>query len=111
MEKEEGFNGWSNRWTWMVHLWLSNDEYLYRVATRVARDRDEREMADWVDSLVNENHNDILDSGTMVSDMLGYALALVDWREIVEAFAPEEEEEEEEEEEYDDDIEMDVTID
>ena len=29
METEQGFNGWANRKTWNVMLWLDNDEQLY----------------------------------------------------------------------------------
>lgn len=38
---EQGYNGWSNRETWALNLWLANDHGLYdmtreRVATAVA---------------------------------------------------------------------------
>lgn len=32
MEQEKGYNGWKNRATWNVALWLSNSEGLYKAA-------------------------------------------------------------------------------
>ena len=31
------YNGWSNRPTWNVNLWLSNDQGLYNEVNRIAR--------------------------------------------------------------------------
>lgn len=34
---DKGYNGWSNRATWNVNLWLSNDQGLYNEVNRLER--------------------------------------------------------------------------
>lgn len=97
----ERYNGWKNYPTWNVHLWLSNDEPLYREALeRTSAIHAETESRSEYWSL-EESHRfataDMLKTwvtdelapdlgATFAADLLGYALALVDWDEIARAW-------------------------
>lgn len=37
---EQDYNGWKNRQTWNVALWINNDEPLYREAVAYAKERE-----------------------------------------------------------------------
>lgn len=95
------YNGWKNYPTWAVNLWLSNDEGLYN-ATReiIAEVTAETESTSeyWT---LEESHRfnaaDMLKSwvtddlapdlgATFAADLLGYALELVDWHEVADAW-------------------------
>jgi hypothetical protein len=83
----ERYNGWANRATWCVALWLGNEEGLYHDATAIARRKTKHavERDDAMREYVEELCGEPLTSG-FVGDLLGIALAQVDWREVVESF-------------------------
>lgn len=90
---ETGYNGWANYPTWAVNLWLTNEEPLYRklrakasgVTLFTAEPGEARgQLADAIkDWVTNDLAPDL--GASFPADLLGWALAQVDWFEIAEA--------------------------
>ena len=53
----ETYNGWKNRQTWNVALWINNDEPLYRAAVEYVKTHDKRHKLypDFIRSMGMEN--------------------------------------------------------
>lgn len=106
------YNGWPNRETWTVHLWLTNDQALDTDARLLVADaiqsstspdlgtehtwtaEDHRRfaiydasvaLAEWVAELPEAAA--ATERATFVSDLITYTLAVVDWTAIAEALA------------------------
>lgn len=101
MSEDETYNGWKNYPTWAVNLWLTNNQGLDDEALEAVRLVHERitepdeymtvqqirrfEIAEGLKRWVED---DLLpDLGaTMEADLLGWAVAHVDWYEIADDF-------------------------
>jgi hypothetical protein len=105
---EKQYNGYTNYETWVVNLWIDNDEYT------------QDETRDWM----TENHNtfqykfqldeayrefveELFDSPTsgLAGDLIGHALDNVNWKELTDLLIEELELDQEEEEEEEQDTE------
>jgi len=83
------YNGWSNRETWLVSLWLNNEPYTYEVLTEIADSSAELyEKSDQLKQFVytlcmGENSEINGTASSLVCDLVTNALSSVDYREII----------------------------
>lgn len=95
----ERYNGWANRQTWTVNLWLNNEPGTYEYLDELTHGGRQRlskyEAADVLKDFVTESLAPDL-GATMFSDLLTHALALVDWDEIIASNSDEENDDDEE---------------
>ena len=50
-------NGWSNRETWLVNLWLTNDEGSYQLITDACRRKGSvYDKAEWLETMIRESY-------------------------------------------------------
>lgn len=99
--REKEYNGWTNYETWLVKLWLDNEESTYKFVRALTEiHKTPNELADALKEYVEENipslstlstveaatkAHPVPDSG-MYSDLLNAALSEVNWFEIAEAY-------------------------
>lgn len=111
----EKYNGWTNYPTWNVKLWMDNDEGEYNYWREQAQEvfdqaesdeyftKKERAALDLADVLKEYfDENNPLETGTH-ADLLGWALGMVDWKEIADSLLEDFEDESETEEEQSED--------
>lgn len=78
------YNGWSNYETWLVALWLDNEEDSYHDKQEIVRRATEAyKAADALKDYVQESLPDL--GASLAADLLNAALSEVDWLEIVQA--------------------------
>lgn len=91
----EKYQGWSNYETWLVALWLDNDEYAQELAQKEASQYDtlsEDDNASWEDS--NNFKDFVIDTlicncdelGGFIQDLVNATLGEVDYSELIHHF-------------------------
>ena len=84
MDEMTGYNGWSNRETWTVNLWLTNDSYSYDELCRILKeDVAAHRQAEMLEQWVRNECEFWGEEASMWSDFVYGALGRVDWLEIV----------------------------
>ena len=78
------YNGWSNRETWLVSLWLNNDELNYRLLSDILElNISISNKARKLQELVEDQMYDLEFGASLFSDLLSTALSKVDWLEVI----------------------------
>lgn len=102
---QKEYNGWTNYETWLMALWIGNDQGFDQIVQEMAEDYRHDEIYNFADSLKSfvedlPEVSEVVEKSGFVSDLLGAALSEIDWYEIAEHYhadlEPEEAEESEE---------------
>lgn len=72
------FNGWTNKPTWFVKIWIDNNESSHNEVVSIVKEstHPERALMEYVDGMVDDTEG-------MISDIIDWTLAYVDWSAIV----------------------------
>jgi hypothetical protein len=93
----DGYNGWSNRETWMANLWIANDGYaggadeVDERARRLIDDGESKEDATYtlskeIEYAVDEDMEQTCKVSGLFEDLLGAAVSRINWYEIAEHY-------------------------
>ena len=81
-----GYNGWTNRETWLVNLWLGNDMSSYDFLQQICKKRcGTWEKAEELEAHFQDELEEMFDVPSFWSDILGTSLDRVDWYRVIEA--------------------------
>lgn len=97
----EKYNGWTNYETWLVALWLDNDEGSYNEMHYMARhSKDVYSLMEQIKEMIEEL-NPLKDQANLFSDLLNGAISECNFYEIAEHYYEEEKDNTEENSEED----------
>jgi len=77
----EEFNGYSNKPTWTLAIWLDTDESLKNYWRYKSKSLSEDELSKELQTYF-EDRNPLSKEFTIYSDMLNNSLKLINWREV-----------------------------
>lgn len=85
---DKTYNGWTNRETWVVNLWMDSDYWSSAAQDALNHCAGDRRKATQIvaDALEESTMEESpLNDATLYQDLLGYAFCNVNWREIADA--------------------------
>lgn len=77
------YNGWTNRETWVVNLWLTNDECYYEELCSIIKNFEADEQPEEIEQYTHWLID--IDDSSMTSDLLSTSLGRVNWQEIADS--------------------------
>jgi hypothetical protein len=102
-ESDSSYNGWSNYETWVVNLWLGNDEDSYNTCRSLAQrcileavadevfSRKERacyQLSNELKEMIEER-NPIASEASVYADLLNASIGEINWKEIANGYLEE----------------------
>ncbi|GAC1390936.1 MAG: hypothetical protein NVSMB46_01810 [Candidatus Saccharimonadales bacterium] len=85
MNESTLYNGWTNRETWLVSLWLNDVPAGVSVLQDAyARHESNFARADWLQEQINDEMYNLDLGASLWSDLLSTSLAKVNWLEVIE---------------------------
>ena len=89
------YNGWTNKPTWSIALWLADDQsqhnFLVETAGRYFSDDlltgagKIARFSEFIKAYIEEQ-SPVADESSMWNDIVGWTLAITDWRELAESY-------------------------
>lgn len=84
-DNKKTYNGWTNRETWLVSLWLNNDRNSYSIFSEALELNESNFVkAEWLDNHLRDEMYDLNLDASLWSDLLATALTKVNWLEVIE---------------------------
>lgn len=85
MNDDTTYNGWTNRETWLVSLWLNNDQGSYELLSEALELNESNFVkAEWLETQLKDAMYDLPIDASLWTDLLGTALTRVNWVEVME---------------------------
>lgn len=77
----EEYNGWSNKPTWLFSLWLSDDPAFQELMRDKAKS--DSKKAEALRDMISEWAQSVTISASFFSDLISWAIAMIDYSQII----------------------------